>query len=104
MGEIVDITSNQPHWSGAAVCVGCGHEWIATTPITPNIDIFRCPSCGLNKGIYRGLYIPNTEEIVLWCICENGFFSVLQDHVQCIRCGRGHFYADILSPPDKSGA
>lgn len=82
MAEVIDITSKLPHLSGNALCLTCGHKWVAVAPI--GTTEFECPECGTFKGVTCGLTCPDT---ILECECGNQHFYIDPDSPLCSRCG-----------------
>jgi len=74
-----------PHMSGRARCVGCGHGWEAVAPI--GTTRLECPGCGTQ----RGAFVCTTEpaEGLRWkCKCGNDLFSLHDKGAPCCaRCG-----------------
>lgn len=73
-----------PHRSGAARCLGCGHEWTAVAPAGENR--LECPACKTDKGIFHGLCYP--QDGYIWrCNCDNEFFLLTPNGELCPVCG-----------------
>lgn len=81
----------EPHLSGRAMCLNCGHDWQAVAPI--GTTRLECPECGLHKGAFRGTMEP--ESGAIWvCACGNDLFIVQSHRVMCAACGEtGHPWA-----------
>lgn len=93
MGEVLDINKNKPFSTGPARCLHCGHGWIAVAPVP--LTTFDCPSCGLSKGVWQGLVVPN--EPIYMCVvndCGNDVFWLLRDCTMCTKCGVMHYETD----------
>lgn len=52
-----------PHWTGPALCMVCGHHWVASAP--EGTTWLECPQCG----------------------CGNFLFQVTPEGIYCPRCG-----------------
>jgi hypothetical protein len=72
-----------PHLRGPAKCLACGHEWEGVTP-EGVFDGLECSACGLRRGIFQGLVIPETAFV---CNCGNSLFFVVPHGCQCAQCG-----------------
>lgn len=48
MADIVDLDAQRPHYTGPAVCLRCGHEWISVRPL--GVVALECPKCGAERG------------------------------------------------------
>lgn len=82
MGEVLDIRKNQPHIEGKACCLQCLHQWQAVCEIGV-IDL-ECPACGLMKGVWCGLAVP---EYMWQCLCGCVHFYINQNGASCCNCG-----------------
>jgi hypothetical protein len=83
MGEVVDINENKPHLTGPAMCLQCGHKWVAVVPVGRLSA--QCPSCNLDTGVFQGLVVPD-EIYVCKCGCST-YFIASDGDAQCCRCG-----------------
>lgn len=71
--------------AGGAVCVECGHKWVAVAP--SGITELECPHCGQTKGIWARLCLMGDEVPHLICTCGSRFFSITEDYIYCVKCG-----------------
>lgn len=88
MTEVVSLQQhreeNSPHASGWATCLACKHRWVAVAPV--GMIGFDCPSCGLAKGTFEGLCVP--QNAYTWhCNCGSELFNLTPDGAFCINCG-----------------
>lgn len=87
MSEVIDLSQarqeREPHLSGAAQCIGCGHKWVAVAPI--GTFELECPSCSLEKGRFVA---PVLHGDVTWtCNCGNDLFRINRHaQVYCANC------------------
>ena len=79
--------SREPHMSGPATCLECGHEWQAVAPV--GTYQMECPECGLFKGVYSGLCQGGPEDThYLMCSnCEYAVFNISPSGIWCCYCG-----------------
>ena len=76
----------EPHLSGNAQCVGCGHKWVAVVPVG-TVEL-ECPECKLNKGRMRNLCLPEENEKIWKCDCGCELFVVVEGKgYLCSLCG-----------------
>ena len=77
---------DEPHLSGNAQCIGCKHRWVAVAPVgTMELD---CPECGLNKGRFRNVCMPEKTKEIWVCGCGCDLFVVVKtDGYMCVNCG-----------------
>lgn len=88
--KVVDIRSKQPHMSGPAICLMCGHQWIGVCEVGI-VHGMRCPNCKLLKGVYEGLCVSESPTQYFECECGNAHFMLLNDGNQlCVLCGKEH--------------
>lgn len=74
---------HEPHLTGDAKCLACGHEWVAVAPVGGSE--FECPQCGCMKGVYQMFVIDDPEIWVCNCGCD--IFRVTPDYIYCVNCG-----------------
>lgn len=68
---------------GTGYCLECKHEWKAAAPV--GVNVFYCPSCGTEKGVWMGIVEPPSSR---WeCNCGNQLFFVTETGFDCARCG-----------------
>lgn len=73
----------EPHLSGGAQCIGCGHKWAAVAPV--GTAELQCPSCGLEKGRFVASVLHG--ESTWTCNCGNDLFRINQHaQVYCANC------------------
>jgi hypothetical protein len=70
------------HITGEARCVACKHEWVGEWPVGEYL--FKCPSCGLVKGMTKGFINPQEDEHE--CSCGNSLFILTPSGTKCINC------------------
>lgn len=88
MGEIISLGKSgkkrENYSTGKAVCMVCGHKWVATAP-TGVMDL-ECPACHLMKGHF--VYPCCREDYYHWhCACGNELFRVTREGYYCPNCG-----------------
>lgn len=77
---------DDPHVSGPAKCLSCGHEWEVVVPV--GVSEFECPSCGLMRGTHQYQISPD-DGIVWQCACGNNLFIISSiKNAICIGCGQ----------------
>ncbi len=95
MTDIVNINDHRtnPHMTGEARCVGCGHAWEAIAPI--GTTELECPECGCIKGLFQHACRPDRGECFM---CSCGCFDFMmrtnvekETYAMCINCGQGHW-------------
>ena len=87
MSEVVPFSKREePHLSGPAKCLGCGHTWQAVSPIGVIAEL-ECSSCGADKGVHMSSVWPSDG--VLWqCNCGSTVFCLTPHGAPlCINCG-----------------
>lgn len=82
--NIIDLAAYRPHLSGRARCMHCKHEWQAVAPVG---TILTCPSCDLSQGAFIGATLPPDGHLIWRCDCDNIFFVLRPDRIQCAHCG-----------------
>lgn len=73
-----------PHGSGDAFCLKCGHEWVAVAPI--GVTHLQCPECKTMKGHWKFEFFPK-EQMVRECQCGNQLFYLTPEGHLCPNCG-----------------
>lgn len=94
MGDVVPFATglrtanDEPHLSGKAVCLCCGHRWVAVCPVGAARG-FECPACHLMRGELAGsVHLDNEDH---WeCACGCDLFKITMARVYCPNCGRDH--------------
>lgn len=83
---------NDPHLSGGAKCIGCGHEWVAAAPV--GTITLECPCCSAMRGVWRYPVRAAEGDILYRCDCgcealtaykRGGYF-----YIKCMCCGVEH--------------
>jgi hypothetical protein len=92
MGAVVSLSARReekiPHLSGWAKCIGCGHRWMAVSPVTDNPQPWmECPSCQAEKGIFVAPCLPEDGKEIWRCSCGGEFFVILRGTFMCANCG-----------------
>jgi len=89
MGDVVEIgkKKSDPHLSGEARCIACGHEWVAIAP-TGGTEL-ECPECRAMLGMFIWPTTPKSE-MVWTCDCGCQLFYIVDTGNQCYRCGDVH--------------
>jgi len=82
MNNIVKMDDYRPHITGNALCLQCGHRWVAVAP-TGTIEL-ECSKCKTWKGVFEGMTAPDT---VWQCDCGNQHFYVDDEGAMCAKCG-----------------
>jgi transcription elongation factor Elf1 len=86
--NVIDMKAHKPHYSGGAQCLHCEHRWIAVVAVADDDGQLQCPNCGLDKGVWRGLFTPPDGSKIWVCNCGNNFFWFLDGRVtMCPKCG-----------------
>lgn len=62
MGNIVDITENQPHLVSEVICVKCFKRWIDVRPADLWLKDLECPNCGMSHTIIETGQILEDED------------------------------------------
>ncbi len=74
---------DEPHLSGDAFCVTCGHRWAATAPVG-TIQL-ECPSCHAMRGVFK---YPCEPEVAWTCGCGCFIFMISgKENILCYNCG-----------------
>lgn len=74
---------DQPHLSGGARCLQCGHTWVAVAPTGTTYLV--CPECKTEKGVFDG---PCEREEPHWsCNCCCQMFLIVEKGIYCPLCG-----------------
>lgn len=87
MGEVIDLFRrghDDPHATGQARCIACGHEWQASTPVGD--PWMPCPSCGTHRGIFKFTFL-RAQDPHWTCQCGNQLFYITRDGAYCPACG-----------------
>lgn len=85
MAKIITLADRRydPHMTGAAECLACGHAWTARGPV--GVDELECPACRLATGVWSALCRRDGME---WrCNCFNSFFRIAPEGIYCPVCG-----------------
>lgn len=90
MGAVVEFKRKEPHGSGEAFCIGCGHEWVAVAPV--GVTHLQCPECKTMKGHFKFEYYPEVGSFVRECNCGNQLFYLTKDGHLCPNCGTYQTY------------
>lgn len=95
VGEVVTLSGRRddggPYCSGEALCLACGHDWVAVAPA--GTTRLECPSCKLTRGAYRHSIGPADGDRVFQCACgaEEFFFKQSANDgrtlIVCTGCG-----------------
>lgn len=86
MSNVVEFKKpSEPHGSGEALCIGCGHTWVAVAPI--GVTRFECPNCHAEKGLWKFEFKPSVGQLVRECNCGNQLFYLTPDGHMCANCG-----------------
>ena len=88
--KVVNILDYKPHMTGKAICLHCKHEWVAVSPV--GVDTLECSECGLMKGVYSNIIMPETA---FQCGCGNCFFVISPDNFICTHCGDIKDFEDL---------
>jgi len=78
--------AEQPHLSGEARCLGCGHEYVCVTPVG-TVQNLECPQCHLYQAVLQGLTEPPAHTARFVCNCGGDLYYILADGCQCLKCG-----------------
>jgi hypothetical protein len=71
---------------GPASCTACKHRWEAVAPV--GTWALECPSCGTERGIWRGPCVPQDGELWWSCgTCGGPFLYATPDGLHCVGCG-----------------
>ena len=99
MSNVVSLSERNrvPHSTGPAVCLHCGHKWVAVVP--EGYYYFSCPECELEKGVFEGLMVAEEGEPVFCCTgCGNHLFLFRKcdgGQPMCIKCGNTIAWDDL---------
>ena len=93
MSNVTNILEHQPHMTGEAKCLACGHEWVAVAPI--GTVAFECPKCGLDKGQTKYPCQPPEGSDIWECNCGSQTFFIRPTGFMCTNCGVSEGY-DVL--------
>lgn len=78
--------AREPHLSGTARCLHCGHEHVSVSPVGVVTDL-ECPQCGFLKAVMVGLCAPE-EGVMRWaCNCGCQTFYITKQRILCVHCG-----------------
>lgn len=87
--------ASDPHLSGQARCIGCGHEWVAVAPV--GVWQFECPACQTMKGIHNYPVGPEAGDLAFQCNCGCEALTAYQRDglffLRCMSCGTDHTMA-----------
>ena len=87
VAEDVATDPPEPHMTGDAKCLSCGHAWQAVAPVgTVGIE---CPSCALFKGVFVNP-AAHSSEMHFRCNCGSEVFCLTIARVYCPNCGLSH--------------
>ena len=86
MNNVIQLRpKNDPHGSGEAFCLQCGHEWISVAPVgTVQLE---CPECHTMKGLFRFPFHFSEGQLVRECNCGNQLFYLSPEGHMCANCG-----------------
>jgi Zn finger protein HypA/HybF involved in hydrogenase expression len=97
MDNVVSLASRRkdPHSSGQAKCIACGHEFKAVVPV--GILFFECPKCTLSKATFVGMCeMPEGTEVFTCLHCDGQLFELVLDQgAFCRGCGVIHSWEDV---------
>jgi len=62
MGEVIDISENQPHVVSEVICVRCCKRWISVRPEGTLLKDIECPDCGAGAVIETGQEIEEVGQ------------------------------------------
>lgn len=91
VGELTE--ERDPHISGAAKCMACGHEWVAVVPVPMSTPDLACPKCDLSRGQLQYPVEPTDDANVWYCECGSTWFHLVRDRrdvivrTLCAGCG-----------------
>lgn len=85
--------ARQPHMTGPARCLQCGHTWVAVAPA--GTVWLCCPECATVKGAFDRPVEPVEGDTIFVCQCGCGFFSIRPDAFLCCGCGIEHNRAKL---------
>lgn len=90
----LDSRRSEPHHTGPAVCLACGHEWVSVAPI--GVYELECPSCLTMRGVYRLPLGHLGPDYAVWtCKCGYEHMDIFAHKdggwwIVCARCGELH--------------
>lgn len=76
---------HDPHGTGEAFCIHCGHTWTAVAPV--GVVDLECPVCQTMKGKWRFEFQPARGTMVRECNCGNQLFYLTEEGHLCANCG-----------------
>lgn len=104
--NVVDLNSRRrdPHISGAARCLSCGHEWVQVAP--EGTHALACPRCRTERGVWDWPMAAGLDWVVWTCSiagCGSQHFKYIvhpKDGVElmCCKCGYGHPLETVAAP------
>ena len=90
-----------PHHEGEAVCLACGHEWVAVAPVS--VFELECGECGTLRGVYKYPFVMPSYATytctVDGCGCQHVTIEMHKDGgywIACCKCGHLHSIDDIF--------
>lgn len=95
--NIVSINANKPQIKGPARCHSCRHTWeaVGLCGDEANVGGLECPGCGLNKGEFTHVAMPEDSTQIFLCGCGYDLFFVTLNGVFCPGCGDRHDAGDL---------
>lgn len=85
--SVVDLAAKrverEPHLSGHARCLACGHRWAAVAPL--GTVWMECPECSLRRGRFVNEVVSGPQQWV--CQCGNDLFHITPEYAYCPNCG-----------------
>ena len=92
MSNVIELRpKSDPHGSGHAFCLQCGHEWMAIAPVGETR--FECPECHTHKGLWKFEFAPKVGDMVRECRCGNQLFYIKPEGHMCANCGTVQDYS-----------
>jgi hypothetical protein len=90
------------HAAGAALCLACGHKWIATAPI--GTFSFDCTRCSGTTGVWAAPFCLPQSSVVYACRCGCQHFAAALTQgawwLMCRQCGQGHDLEKVMGVGD----
>lgn len=85
MGDILKFPKKEdPHITGKALCMICGHHWVAVAPV--GTTWLTCPECDCLKGVME--FPCERTDLLHWtCNCGNQLMYVTPEGYYCPNCG-----------------
>lgn len=80
--SVVRLDDYRSTTTGDAVCLVCGHKWVAVVPA--GVADLECPECGTFRGVFNGLCAP---DYVWECNCGCQHFYLHASGAMCAKCG-----------------